>query len=126
MEPERIAFFQSLWKELHAEALQHNPSDTQGIHTFINRWSTKIPRFTTGCACAEFWRNWKNANPFRTPLKPPPFSPVKVLDGSVTLPDFFVWSVDAHNAVNTKLHKKNYTYEEAYLIHRSSAASVSV
>ncbi len=116
MDPSKIAFFNSLWNELHTEALQHNPSDVTGINNFINVWSRKIPRFTTGCACAEFWIKWKKSNPFKTPLKPN--SPIKILGDSVVLPDFFVWSVDAHNAVNTKLGKKTYSYEEAYTFYK--------
>jgi hypothetical protein len=84
----------ALWKELHMRALTYEGlNDTH----FISVWSGKIPRYTSShCRCAEFWGRWRTYNP-------PNFAKDK----------YFKWTVEAHNAVNSKLKKPLMTYEEA-------------
>jgi hypothetical protein len=84
-----------LWKELHERAISFTGTDDA---EFIKLWGNKIPRFLTGCKCNEFWVNWY-------PRNKPDFT---------NNPDsYFAWTVKLHNAVNTKLHKKNLTIDEA-------------
>ena len=83
-----------LWKELHNRALNNKgESDIQYLQTFGHR----IPRYTSGCKCKEFWTNWLKQHP-----------PIFDQNGG-----YFKWTVEAHNAVNAKLGKKIYTVEEA-------------
>lgn len=85
-----------LWKELHRHALHEHKSGHYDM-PWINAWSAKIPRFTTGCKCREHWTIWLRSNP-------PHFS---------TRGKYFAWTVKAHNAVNTRLKKPTLTVEEA-------------
>ncbi|ARF09970.1 hypothetical protein Indivirus_6_36 [Indivirus ILV1] len=84
-----------LWKELHERAISFTEKNDT---LFINQWSAKIPRFTRGCKCHEFWVVWYSKN------KP---------DFSNNPDSYFAWTVKAHNAVNAKLRKKIWTVEEA-------------
>lgn len=84
-----------LWKELHERSISFTGKDDS---EFIIQWAAKIPRFTRGCKCNEFWSNWY-------PKNKPDFT---------NNPDsYFAWSVKAHNAVNAKLNKKIWSVEEA-------------
>lgn len=83
-----------LWKELHERAASFVGTDDR---QFVNLWGAKIPRFTQGCSCNEFWKNWVTVNP-------PVFTPPNA---------YFEWTVKAHNGVNAKLKKKIWTIEEA-------------
>ena len=83
-----------LWRELHERALK-NSGENDII--YLAQFATKIPRYTTGCKCKEFWNNWVRLNP-----------PVYGKNG-----EFFEWTVKAHNAVNAKLGKPQYTVEQA-------------
>jgi len=81
-----------LWKELHERALTFKgDNDNQ----FLLDFAKKIPRYTTGCACREHWRNIVRQNP-------PTFGD-----------KYFEWSVKCHNLVNKKIGKPTYTVEEA-------------
>jgi hypothetical protein len=84
-----------LWKELHLRALTTMTEDKAYIVSFARR----IPRYTTGCKCKEFWNLWVRQNP-------PTYGD-----------DYFAWTVRAHNEVNKKLGKKEYTVEEARTIY---------
>jgi hypothetical protein len=83
-----------LWTELHKHALLYTGTDDQ---EFLKTWANKLPRFTTGCSCNEFWKNWSTFN-----------KPVYTPRGA-----YFAWTVRAHNAVNTKLNKKIFSLKEA-------------
>ena len=83
-----------LWKELHERAASFAGTDDK---QFVSAWGAKLPRFTQGCSCNEFWKNWVAVNP-------PVFVPQSA---------YFEWTIKAHNAVNTKLKKKIWTVPEA-------------
>ena len=80
-----------LWKQLHIRALGNHIND----QAFIAEFTRKIPRYTTGCRCKEFWTNWIRGN--------------RPTYGD----EYFEWTVKAHNAVNRKLGKPILTVEEA-------------
>lgn len=80
-----------LWKELHTRAVSFTGTeDNQYIFDFGRR----IPRFTSGCKCKEFWLQWIKTCP-------PDFK------------NYFEWTVKTHNAVNKKLNKPEITLEDA-------------
>ena len=83
-----------LWKELHVKGLKNKGENEK---TFLATFASRIPRFTTGCKCREFWSNWIRVHP-----------PTYGEKG-----EFFEWTVKAHNAVNTKLGKTTISVEEA-------------
>jgi len=87
-----------LWKELHLRALTTMTDDKAYIVAFARR----IPRFTTGCKCKEFWNLWVRKNP-------PTYGA-----------DYFAWTVSIHNAVNEKLDKPIMSVEEAHKIYSSN------
>ena len=80
-----------LWKELHTRSLSFKYNDDM---KYLLEFGMKIPRYTTGCKCKEFWVKWIRENP-------PTFN------------KYFEWTVKAHNAVNKKLNKPEFTVEEA-------------
>lgn len=83
-----------LWKMLHERALDfRGDNDAEFLRNFAN----KIPRYVQGCSCKEFWRNWIRSNP-----------PVYGKNA-----EYFAWTVKAHNAVNKKINKPEYTVEQA-------------
>lgn len=82
-----------LWKELHMNAISYTGTNNS---EFLINFGKKIPRFTTGCSCHEFWRNW-------TRLNLPTYGPG----------EYFEWTVRAHNAVNLKLGKPYVSVEDA-------------
>lgn len=84
-----------LWQQLHQHALQHK--DGTNDTAWIATWSKQLPRFTTGCKCNEHWVKWLKAN------KP----------NFTTRDTYFAWTVRAHNAVNARLGKPEYTVEQA-------------
>lgn len=49
-----------LWKMLHERALKFE-GDNDAL--FIRNFTAKIPRYTKGCSCKEFWRIWIRSNP---------------------------------------------------------------
>ena len=83
-----------LWKELHTRALNFKGEEDR---SFLLNFAIRIPRYTTGCKCREFWNQWVKTNP-----------PVFGNNG-----EYFAWSTRAHNAVSKKLGKPTYTVEEA-------------
>jgi hypothetical protein len=85
-----------LWKELHERAYDFKGTDDL---VFLKGFATKIPRYTTGCKCREFWINYVKRNP-------PVFGD-----------KYFEWTVKCHNAVNTKLGKPVMSLEEAKKIY---------
>ena len=91
-----------VWKELHTRAINYTGKDDRN---FIQKWTTKIPRFTKGCKCREFWTVWSRSNP-------PKFTPAGA---------YFEWTVKAHNAVNQKLGKKTFTVDEAKKFYQTSS-----
>ena len=86
-----------LWKELHTNAIGNNRSNDA---IFLSNFGRKIPRYTTGCSCREFWNNWVRQNP-------PIYTPAGA---------YFAWTVKAHNAVNAKLGKPQMSVEDAIAI----------
>ena len=85
----------ALWKELHERALNFEGKEDR---RYLYDFGRKIPRFTAGCKCREFWTIWIRSNP-------PDFK------------NYFAWTVKAHNAVNKKLNKPELTSEEAKKIY---------
>ena len=83
-----------LWKELHLRALKNKGQDEK---VYLTNFVTKIPRYTTGCKCREFWANYVRTHP-----------PKYGRNG-----EFFEWTVAVHTAVNHKLGKPTYTLEQA-------------
>jgi hypothetical protein len=79
------------WKTLHAAALAGTVTEEWLTTTFL----PLVPRF--GCPCRQEWQQILA----RYPLRPT---------------DQFAWSVDVHNAVNTKLAKPVLTVEQARLV----------
>ena len=86
-----------LWKELHNRALKTESND----RVYLRQFARRIPRYTTGCKCREFWNQWIKKNP------------------PVYGEKYFEWTVKAHNAVNRKLNKPVYTVEEARAFYSS-------
>lgn len=86
----------ALWIELHKRALDYMGTNDA---LYILNFGRRIPRYTTGCACQEFWNNWIRVNP-------PNYR------------DYFAWTVKAHNAVNAKLNKPVISVDEATKIYR--------
>lgn len=80
-----------LWKELHLRALNFEGTDDM---EYLIQFSKRIPKFTPGCKCREFWLLWVRSN------RP-------------TFNKYFEWTVTAHNAVNKKTRKREITLEEA-------------
>ena len=80
-----------LWKELHERALKFNGKNDRN---YLIQFAKRIPRFTKGCKCNEFWNKWVKTNP-------------------PTYNKYFEWTVKAHNVVNKKLKKPEFTIEEA-------------
>ena len=91
---------QALWKELHTRALSVESGKDDS--SWLRSWAKKIPRFTKGCNCNEHWGKWVRANP-------------PVFKNTDT---YFAWTVEAHNAVNTRLNKPLVTVEQAKLLYR--------
>jgi hypothetical protein len=83
-----------LWKQLHLRALNNNGKSE---HLYIRKFTMMVPRYTSGCKCKENWNLWLHDNP-----------PVYGKNG-----EFFEWSVKAHNYVNKKLGKREFTVDEA-------------
>jgi len=83
-----------LWEQLHRNALGYRGNDDS---VFLTKWASRIPRYTKGCRCKEFWTKWRRANP-------PDFSSPEA---------YFAWTVKAHNAVNQKLDRPVWTVEQA-------------
>lgn len=83
-----------LWIELHTHAVQYTGTDDS---VYLALFRRRIPRYTTGCACQEFWRNWIKFNV-------PTYGPNN---------EYFNWTVRAHNAVNVKLGKPEMSFEDA-------------
>lgn len=84
----------ALWNELHTNAINYKGTDN---NVFLLAFARKIPRYTKGCSCQEFWGNWKRANP------------PKYGDNN----EYFAWTVAAHNAVNKKLGKPEISLDDA-------------
>lgn len=87
------------WKELHIRALKIKTNDSYWLKQFAKR----IPRYTAGCKCKEHWAKWVKANP-------PTFGE-----------KYFEWTIKAHNSVNKRLGKKEYTVEEARTFYQQSS-----
>ena len=87
-----------LWSELHRHAINHIGNNDI---IFLNTFRSKMPRFTTGCRCKEFWDNYVRSHP-------PVFGPNK---------EYFKWTVDTHNAVNIKLGKPIFSLEDALTLY---------
>ena len=85
-----------MWLELHRRALLEVVEGANDM-PWISKWGLQLPRFTTGCKCNEHWGKWLGANK-------PDFT---------TRESYFAWTVKAHNAVNERLKKPQYTVDEA-------------
>ena len=84
-----------LWIELHKHALEYTGTND---YAYISKFGKRIPRYTTGCSCQEFWNKWIY-------LHPPDYN------------DYFAWTVKVHNAVNAKLNKPQMSVEDALKIY---------
>lgn len=83
------------WKELHCRALAYLPME--GEQGWFDSFVESIP-----CSkCKHHFESYLKQNP---PFEKP-----------ITRPEFFQWTVDAHNYVNRQLRKKELTYAEALL-----------
>lgn len=91
---------QMLWKELHLRALENKGENDL---KYLIDFSTRIPRFTSGCKCREFWVSYIKKFP-------PKFGANQ---------EYFKWTVDCHNAVNKKLGKPIYSLEEARELYKN-------
>jgi hypothetical protein len=78
-----------LWHDLHTRALTKAEDDK----LFIQKWANNVP--TYGCRCHDFWLQWVAKNP-------PVFGE-----------EYFAWTVKAHNAVNAKLMRAEWTLDQA-------------
>lgn len=85
-----------LWLELHRRALFEAPEGKNDM-AWIHKWGKQLPRFTTGCRCNEHWNKWLARN----------------VPNFKTRETYFAWTVRAHNAVNTRLKKPEFTVEQA-------------
>jgi Erv1 / Alr family len=85
----------NLWKELHERAYNFKGKDDT---VFLKNFATKIPRYTRGCKCREFWLIYVRSHP-----------PIFGKNGE----GYFKWSIDCHNAVNLKLKKPVISLEDA-------------
>ncbi len=88
----------NLWEELHIRALTVKDND----HAYLLQFGQRIPRYTRGCKCKEFWNSYIK-------LFPPKFGK-----------EYFAWTVHAHNAVNKKLGKPYMTIENARIIYENN------
>lgn len=87
-----------LWTELHVRALTFEASEeTPNDKIFLWHFANKIPRYTPGCACHEFFQSWREKSP-------PDYS---------SKDSYFKWTYDLHSQVNAKLGKPNLSLEEA-------------
>lgn len=68
------------WKELHLRALKSNGQDD--TEWLMGYFSSRIPR--SGCGCLRDWIDLLKIN-------------------SPRWDDYFAWSVEVHNAINSKL-----------------------
>ncbi len=97
--------YSSLWQELHARPYAPAYADASNDTAFLNAWSARVPA-EGGCRCRDTWRIWFAANP-----------------AVFTSRDaYFAWTVRAHNAVNAKLGKPQYTLEQALQRYAPQAA----
>lgn len=83
-----------LWKELHINALQFKGRNNTA---FLFEFRRKLLKITGECGCKNFWDQWTRANP-------PNYASPEA---------YFEWTVNVHNAVNTKLNKPTFTVEQA-------------
>jgi hypothetical protein len=88
-----------LWKELHTHAINYTGTNDA---IYLAGFGRRIPRYTKGCACQEFWTNWIRANP-------PTYT---------TAMDYFTWTIKAHNAVNVKLNRPEMSLEDAIKLYK--------
>jgi hypothetical protein len=96
----------NLWKELHTRAINHKGSE-DGI--FLSVFGTRIPRYTSGCSCGEFYVSHIKQHP-------PKFGPNR---------EYFIWSYEMHNAVNKKLNKPLMSLEDAIKLYTPQPAPQS-
>jgi hypothetical protein len=85
----------TLWIELHTRALHHKGLED---NAYLSSFASRIPRYTSGCACQEFYGQWVKNNP------------AKFGDNF----EYFSWSVFLHNSVNIKLGRPSFSLEEAF------------
>lgn len=86
--PSLPAIGSATWAELHT----YRPFGDARDNPFIEDFSGRVSGI--GCACHSHWRAWLKANPVRWD-------------------DYFAWTVEAHNAVNARLGKRQLTVREA-------------
>ena len=99
---------QEMWKDLHLHILDHE--DGKNDEKYLLTWSKRLPRFVSGCSCREHWRNW-----YATAANKPDFK---------TVDSYFAWSVKAHNSVNARNKKREWTVEEAKEYYTKLKASI--
>jgi hypothetical protein len=84
-----------VWKNLHSYVFK-SPKDAQFFYEF---WQLTIPSF--GCSCKSHWAELVKEFP-------PDFSSAE---------SFFKWGVDAHNKVNERLGKSQFSYKDAVTLY---------
>ncbi len=91
----------SLWKELHTNALNcKNTNDWRFLSAFGRKVKAATVDKAKKCNCASFWDTYVVQHP-------PTYYPPEA---------YFEWTVNAHNAVNRKLGKREYSVAEARAI----------
>ena len=93
-----------LWNELHMRGLQYEGKNDYG---YILTFGKRIPRYTSGCTCKEFWNKWIITNP-------PDYK------------NYFAWTVKTHNAVNIKLNKPEMSLEDARALYTPKLETKSI
>lgn len=83
------------WANLHT----YKYTTEREARLFYDFWQLTIPSF--GCSCKSHWAELIKEFP-------PDFSSAKA---------FFKWGVDAHNKVNERLGKPQFSYEEAKVVY---------
>jgi hypothetical protein len=104
-ESDRIQRHRAHWAELHG----YSPEvwDEAAAREWFADWQRRIPNIA--CDCRRHWREL-------VAEMPPDFSSREA---------FFAWTVEAHNAVNSRIGKPLVTLEEAYRLHRPTKLCVT-
>lgn len=87
------------WYKFHSKAIRypHNPCKCE-IRRIINYYQRRFLKYIDCESCVEDYLKILRIKPIRPD----------------TRWDLFIWTVDVHNIVNTKLGKKMFGYDEAY------------
>ncbi len=95
VDSEWLTLVHSLWRELHEFAFVATDEQWAGREQWFEDWLSRVPQF--GCNCQLHFRDLIR-------VRPPDFSARLA---------FFLWTVDAHNLVNSMLGKTQMPAEDA-------------